>query len=564
MSAAPTTKLPEVGDIIGDRYVVQRLLARGGMGAVYVAQHNATDAVVALKVLLDTSGEDTTTRARFVREAKVAAALGHPGIVKIFDAGVDLRTGPYLAMELLEGDSLDSVVANDNPPLDLRLGYVREMLEALAVAHAAGVVHRDIKPENLFLANDGEGGVRVKLLDFGIARVQQATTQTVDGTALGTIYYMAPEQMMDARRASAAADVWSVGVMMYELVCGQLPFEGTTIHEVAVKVCTATPQPLTERAHFLDPELGALVMQCLDKDPKRRPQNAAELAQRLDALGVVSARGSRSSLTPLRTLPAQIAPAQHVHSATIASSPTQGDEMQLGISQALVPSAAPPRTTLTPSGAATVVAVRTDSAKKGVVAPVLAAAAALALAVAAFAGRDRINASRDARPTAARSATQRIESGSGAVPSSTATANLPVQTASPTALAVTDAATQSQAVAAASAQVPSAVGSRNARTVRPASPGTTAIASANQASTNATASQPAPTVAAPSPSQPQPTAAPVQPAVVPTPTVAAQNAATNSPSPAPVIRPVQPAIAATPHPQHHTPTPTEPEAPVSF
>ncbi len=288
-------RVPEPGEVIDDRYVVDRELARGGMGAVFIARHRTTEATVALKVLLD-AGVEPKLRERFVREARVASALKHPGIVRIFDAGDDARYGPYIAMELLSGETLERHVERVNPSRADRIALVREMLEGLAVAHEAGVVHRDIKPENMFLADDGEGGVRVKLLDFGIARVQAASNQTVDGMALGTIYYMAPEQMRDARRASPAADVWSVGVMLYQLLSDVLPFDGPTIHVVAVQVCTANPIPLEQHVPDLDPALASLVMRCLDREVSNRPQDARALADALDELGVLRVRSPGASL----------------------------------------------------------------------------------------------------------------------------------------------------------------------------------------------------------------------------------------------------------------------------
>jgi serine/threonine-protein kinase len=290
------SRLPSPGEIVGDRYIIERPLAEGGMGAVFVARHQTTEAKVALKVLKDEALEDRGTRLRFLREAKVAAALGHPGIVKVFDAGEDPKVGPFLAMELLEGEALDCYLVRASPPLEERLSIVREMLEALAAAHEAGIVHRDVKPENVFLARDGEGGTRVKLLDFGIARVQSASTHTMDGSALGTIYYMAPEQMMDARRASAAADVWSVGVMLFELIAGALPFDGETIHEVAVRVCTAPVPSLSEAAPNADPALVRVVKACLMREVEARPPHARALAMMLDEIGITPVRAPRVSV----------------------------------------------------------------------------------------------------------------------------------------------------------------------------------------------------------------------------------------------------------------------------
>jgi serine/threonine protein kinase len=309
------SRLPSPGEIVGDRYIIERPLAEGGMGAVFVARHRTTEATVALKVLKDEALEDRGTRLRFLREAKLAAALGHPGIVKVFDAGDDPKVGPFLAMELLDGEALDRYLARVSPSLEERLMIVREMLEALAAAHEAGIVHRDVKPENVFLARDGEGGTRVKLLDFGIARVQSASTHTMDGSALGTIYYMAPEQMMDARRASAAADVWSVGVMLFELIAGSLPFDGETIHEVAVRVCTAPVPSLSEAAPDADPALVRVVMACLTREVEARPPHARALAMMLDELGVAPTRRTRVSVVTI-TEPPRSSTTIGVHATT--------------------------------------------------------------------------------------------------------------------------------------------------------------------------------------------------------------------------------------------------------
>jgi serine/threonine-protein kinase len=303
-----STRRPQAGDLVGGRYSIERASAEGGLGAVYVARHTTTSATVALKVLRDPSSQPEIVKTRFVREARVAAALGHPGIVRVLDAGDDPQFGPFLAMELLSGMSLDQHVATNHPPVIERLSIVREMLEALAVAHEAGIVHRDIKPENVFLADDGEGGVRVKLLDFGIAREHSASTQTTDGTALGTIYYMSPEQMTDARNASFAADVWSVGVMLFELVSDELPFEDASIHEVAVRVCTQPPKALPPLDPAIDPVVRPVIARCLAREPAQRPARA--LASLLDERGVTRQRPSTvvpstasTSGAPLRPTP---------------------------------------------------------------------------------------------------------------------------------------------------------------------------------------------------------------------------------------------------------------------
>ena len=265
------------GTVVAGRYRVEAHLASGGMGAVYRARHTLADRVVALKILRPTSmGLDVADVRRFRREATAAAHIGHPGIVEVLDAGVE-EGFLFLVMELLEGESLRA--RRRHATRAELLGWIRALLDPLAAAHEKGFVHRDLKPENVFLARTPEGE-RLKLLDFGIARSIGGPSDTRTGTGLGTPGYMAPEQALEARGASPAADVWSVGVMLYETITGRRPFEGETPHATILRAVSEPHAPLGEVA----PELAALVDVCLAKRPVDRPRDASELRARLDAL----------------------------------------------------------------------------------------------------------------------------------------------------------------------------------------------------------------------------------------------------------------------------------------
>lgn len=286
------------GTIVAGRYRVEAHLASGGMGAVYRARHTLADRPVALKILRPTSmGLDVADVRRFRREATASAHIGHPGIVEVLDAGVE-EGFLFLVMELLEGESLRA--RRRHATRAELLGWIRVLLDPLAAAHAKGFVHRDLKPENVFLARTTEGE-RLKLLDFGIARSIGGPSDTRTGTGLGTPGYMAPEQALEARGASPAADVWSVGVMLYETITGRRPFEGETPHATILRAVSEPHAPLADVA----PELAALVDLCLAKRPVDRPRDAADLRERIDALPIdaLALDGSRLGPDELATDP---------------------------------------------------------------------------------------------------------------------------------------------------------------------------------------------------------------------------------------------------------------------
>ncbi len=272
-----------MAEAIDGKYQILKPLGEGGMGSVFVARHVLTQNLVALKLLHAALSRDDAAVERFKREVGFAARIGHDGIVRVHDAGIDRATGRFfIAMELLEGESLRERIARGGTMTLKAASFVRAMLEPLAAAHEAGIVHRDLKPQNVFLER-GPDGERVKLLDLGIARDVRAQGGTPTASAIGTPEYMAPEQWKSARSVTAAADVWSVGVMLYEILTGRLPFAGDTAAQVMYAVLEhepATPETVAR----IDPRLSALVVKCLAKDAPNRPVDARALARELDLL----------------------------------------------------------------------------------------------------------------------------------------------------------------------------------------------------------------------------------------------------------------------------------------
>jgi hypothetical protein len=266
------------GRLLGGRYRMEALLASGGMGEVWAARDLLLDRAVAVKVLGGAFASDGRAAERLRREARAAGRLEHPAIARMLDLGED-GGRPYLVMELLEGESLAERIARGPMGPAEAARVVAVVADALEAAHRAGVVHRDVKPGNVFLTSDGG----VKVLDFGIASAAGDTALTT-GDLLGTAAYLAPERAL-GHQATAAADVYALGVVLYELLAGRRPFQAGSEIELAMAHINADPVPLAMVAPSVPPHLAAACRQAMAKDPAARPRSAAAFARLVAAPG---------------------------------------------------------------------------------------------------------------------------------------------------------------------------------------------------------------------------------------------------------------------------------------
>jgi serine/threonine-protein kinase len=297
------------GSLLAGRYSIETVLAEGGMGVVWLGRHVELDKPVAIKFLRRAlCGKDAVV-ARFLNEARAAAALRSNHVVKVIDVG-QLESGrPYLVMEHLEGTDLDALVERGGPlPVERAVDYALQVCEALAEAHGAGIVHRDIKPENLFLSQAGPAKATVKVVDFGLAkRLDGAGAKVVTGPLenMGSPCYMSPEQIGTPQQVDERTDIWSLGVVLYRLLTGILPFDGDSLAEVCARVLNAAPAPLREGNPELDANIESIVARCLEKKPEDRFASVGELAKALERYvdGAVSAtRPASLTQSSLRTL----------------------------------------------------------------------------------------------------------------------------------------------------------------------------------------------------------------------------------------------------------------------
>jgi serine/threonine protein kinase len=275
------------------RYEILDKLGEGAMGVVYRARDQSLGRVVALKMLsAELSGEEELLQ-RFQREAEAVGRLSHPNIVTVYDVG-DAEGQLYMAMELLEGDDLRSIIERRAPiPLPDRVRILQKICEGVAYAHSRGVVHRDIKPANILVTLDG----RVKLLDFGLARVATRSTITRQGVILGTPDYMAPEQAM-GKVTDRRSDAFSAGAVFYEFLTGTKPFRSKTLHGVLYQIISEEPDPLLTVNPDLPAQLAALVHGMLRKDPEKRFSLLEELGRALQDIHHALRRSRSRSVMP--------------------------------------------------------------------------------------------------------------------------------------------------------------------------------------------------------------------------------------------------------------------------
>jgi serine/threonine-protein kinase len=281
----------EVGETIADKYRVEGVLAAGGMGVVVTARHKTLGQRVAIKFLLPDVMQDDTV-ARFLREARAAAMIQSEHVARVFDCGTLPSGVPYMVMEHLDGTDLaHELKARGRLPIEEAVDLVLQAIEGVASAHARGVVHRDLKPSNLFLAGKG-GRYRVKVLDFGISKVSSSSPDapveddlTSTTTMLGSPRYMSPEQAQSSRDVDRRTDVWSLGVILYEMLAGVRPFAGSSLGEVISQLISRTPDPVRVHRPEVPEALEAAVAKCLERDRERRFADVAELAAAISPFG---------------------------------------------------------------------------------------------------------------------------------------------------------------------------------------------------------------------------------------------------------------------------------------
>jgi serine/threonine-protein kinase len=278
--------LPQPGDVVGGKFKVEGVLGTGGMGVVLVARHVQLGQKVAIKVLRRNTAASPDAVSRFLREARTAVNLQSAHVVRVMDVGT-LEDGlPYMVMEHLTGTDLCDLLGQRKVlPVQEAVDYVLQAMEAVAEAHALGLVHRDLKPANLFLTTRPDGSGLVKVLDFGISKATESSAEgqrdrslTATSAVMGSPMYMSPEQLRSSKNVDTRTDIWALGIILYELVSGRFPFEDETVTGLCARIAADPPVPLREHRADVPPAYEAVVARCLAKDMRDRPQTVGELA----------------------------------------------------------------------------------------------------------------------------------------------------------------------------------------------------------------------------------------------------------------------------------------------
>jgi serine/threonine-protein kinase len=276
----------KAGDLLGGKYRVERVLGAGGMGIVVAARHTQLGQRVALKLMLKEALSEPGNAERFAREARAAVRLQSPHTARVLDVGKLKNGEPYMVMEYLDGQDLDEVVRSHGAlPPHVAVDYILQACEAFAEAHALGMIHRDIKLKNMFLTRTLDGRPLVKVLDFGLAKTVGAVgdvSLTATTAVFGSPQYMSPEQMRSAKDVDARSDIWSIGVSLYELLTTRVPFDAPGVAEICAMVLKDPVEAPSKWAPGLPPDLDAIVVKCLAKNPNDRFQTVSELAYALE------------------------------------------------------------------------------------------------------------------------------------------------------------------------------------------------------------------------------------------------------------------------------------------
>jgi serine/threonine-protein kinase len=387
----------KAGDILADKYCVQRVLGMGGMGVVVAAEHIALHQKVALKFMLPEALADEATVERFMREARAAVRLQSEHVARVMDVGCLDNGAPYIVMEFLEGEDLSDVIHRDGRmEASVAVDFILQACMAMAEAHSIGIVHRDLKPANLFVTKRPDGRSMVKVLDFGISKVQDGASEvhkTKSSMAMGSPGYMAPEQMRSAKHADHRADIWALGVILYQLLADRRPFEAESAPVMFAMVLAGNYQPITEILDDLDPALVEVVHRCLEREREDRYATVAEFAQALVPFGDERAAGMAASIAnlgvaaPMADLPsdADARATMPIRKGTPASEPESEALPETHVSDSLPPKLSPahnaPTTRRASAGQVVVAAPEPDepAPRKAPVGAMIAGAAGIAL-----------------------------------------------------------------------------------------------------------------------------------------------------------------------------------------
>jgi serine/threonine-protein kinase len=375
------------GQILAGKYSVERVLGTGAMGMVLAATHLALGTRVAIKIMLGGGKNTDEHQARFLREARVAAMLRSQHAGKVLDVGLTEAGAPYIVMEFLDGRDLATLLQERGKlPIQEAVTYILQACEAIAEAHALGIVHRDIKPANLFLTTGVDGGPCVKVVDFGVAKqIDADVALTHTGAAMGSPLYMAPEQIRAVRDVDGRADIWALGVTLYQLLAQVTPFHTESLMVLITLVTMEPPTPLAEHRPDVPAGLAAAIMQCFEKDRARRWPNIAAFAAAIAPYG-----GERARTYAERV--ASVAKVEVPESRPTTELPQPTD--------AALRVAAAPQVALTAAAMSAPVAARPPAAS-GRALPIAAAVLAIGLPLALFLGLRARPAERPSLPASA-------------------------------------------------------------------------------------------------------------------------------------------------------------------
>ena len=306
------------GDVLAGKYRIGRVLGAGSTGVVVAADHVKLDTRVAIKLLSPSIGEDQEARRRFGREARAAAKITGEHVVRVLDVGTMENDAPYMVMEFLDGVDLARWLEAQGPlPIAQAVDFLLQACIAVAEAHSLGIVHRDLKPSNLFCIRRADGQPMIKVLDFGISKLRGAGAgrsddpQSTTGNAMiGSPLYMSPEQLKSSRDVDLRTDIWALGVILFELLTLNVPFQGETLPEICTQIMLGEPASVQSFRPDVSAGLVAVIHKCLEKTPEKRFQDVAELAQALMEFGAPNARASVARISGIvQNVPLELAQA---------------------------------------------------------------------------------------------------------------------------------------------------------------------------------------------------------------------------------------------------------------